>query len=149
MGTKYTKPWDKVRQDYANKWWRENKKQRDNNVGALTEAVYDLSYSPDNERVLNAKFTVERIFNSNILSDREELLLRLRYGMTQDGIYHTLEEAGKEFRVTRERIRQMEMMAFDKIEKFLSDIDTDPIHTPDPKYMPLIPNISLPVYRSH
>ena len=41
------------------------------------------------------------------LSEREEKVLRLRFGL-DDGRARTLEEVGKEFNVTRERIRQIE-----------------------------------------
>ena len=44
------------------------------------------------------------------LTDREEKVIRLRYGI-DDGRNHTLEEVGKEFNVTRERIRQIEAKA--------------------------------------
>ena len=46
------------------------------------------------------------------LSPRYRKVLELRYGLI-DGISHTLEELGKEFGVTRERIRQIESKAFD------------------------------------
>ena len=48
------------------------------------------------------------------LTDREERVLRLRYGL-DDNIFHTLEEVGDEFDVTRERIRQIEAKAIKKI----------------------------------
>ena len=48
------------------------------------------------------------------LTDREERVLRLRYGL-DDGRTHTLEEVGKEFNVTRERIRQIEAKALKKL----------------------------------
>ena len=48
------------------------------------------------------------------LTDREERVLRLRYGL-DDNIFHTLEEVGEEFDVTRERIRQIEAKAIKKI----------------------------------
>ena len=48
------------------------------------------------------------------LTPREEQVLRMRFGLT-DGKAHTLEEVGKEFNVTRERIRQIESKALRKL----------------------------------
>ena len=48
------------------------------------------------------------------LTDREEKVLRLRFGL-EDGRSRTLEEVGKEFNVTRERIRQIEAKALRKL----------------------------------
>lgn len=48
------------------------------------------------------------------LSPREQKILEMRFGLT-DGVTHTLEEVGREFDVTRERIRQIEAKALDKI----------------------------------
>lgn len=48
------------------------------------------------------------------LTDREEKVLRLRFGLL-DGRSRTLEEVGKEFNVTRERIRQIEAKALRKL----------------------------------
>lgn len=48
------------------------------------------------------------------LTEREEKVLRLRFGL-EDGRSRTLEEVGKEFEVTRERIRQIEAKALRKL----------------------------------
>ena len=48
------------------------------------------------------------------LSPREEKIIRLRFGL-EDGSEHTLEEVGQDFRVTRERIRQIEVKALRKL----------------------------------
>jgi RNA polymerase primary sigma factor len=50
------------------------------------------------------------------LSPREQKILEMRFGLI-DGVAHTLEEVGREFDVTRERIRQIEAKALEKIQK--------------------------------
>lgn len=50
----------------------------------------------------------------NTLTDREQKVLKLRFGL-EDGKARTLEEVGKEFDVTRERIRQIEAKALRKL----------------------------------
>ena len=49
------------------------------------------------------------------LTEREEKVLRLRFGL-EDGRSRTLEEVGREFNVTRERIRQIEAKALRKLK---------------------------------
>ena len=49
------------------------------------------------------------------LSPREQKILEMRFGLT-DGVTHTLEEVGREFDVTRERIRQIEAKALERVE---------------------------------
>lgn len=49
------------------------------------------------------------------LSPREQKILEMRFGL-DDGVFHTLEEVGCEFDVTRERIRQIEAKALERIK---------------------------------
>ena len=73
----------------------------------------DKILSPDNEsarRILSDQ--IREILND--LSLKERKILEMRYGLN-DGIMRTLEEVGQEFGVTRERIRQIEAKAHDKI----------------------------------
>jgi len=50
----------------------------------------------------------------NRLPEREAYILKLRYGL-QDGRVHTLEEVGQEIGVTRERVRQLEAQALNRL----------------------------------
>jgi len=49
-----------------------------------------------------------------ILNPRERTIIEMRYGL-QDGHYHTLDEVSSEFKLTRERIRQIEVKALRKL----------------------------------
>jgi RNA polymerase primary sigma factor len=51
------------------------------------------------------------------LSPRERRILEMRFGLI-DSVSHTLEEVGEEFGVTRERIRQIEAKALERIQGF-------------------------------
>lgn len=57
---------------------------------------------------------LDKIFD--LLTDREENVLRMRYGL-DDGKFQTLEEIGEKLHVTRERIRQIEAKALKKLQK--------------------------------
>ncbi|MBL0209692.1 MAG: RNA polymerase sigma factor RpoD [Holophagaceae bacterium] len=59
------------------------------------------------------KETVNSVLHT--LTEREEKVLRMRFGVGDDTSEHTLEEVGSEFAVTRERIRQIESKALRKI----------------------------------
>jgi RNA polymerase primary sigma factor len=50
------------------------------------------------------------------ISPKEKRILEMRYGLI-DGVQHTLEEVGKEFGVTRERIRQIEAKVHEKLRQ--------------------------------
>lgn len=52
---------------------------------------------------------------SSVLNSREERIVRLRFGIGRER-EHTLEEVGQEFKVTRERIRQIEVKAIKKLK---------------------------------
>jgi len=59
------------------------------------------------------KEQIEKILNT--LSHREREVIKLRFGIS-DGYMHTLEDIGKRFNITRERIRQIEAIALRKLQ---------------------------------
>ena len=74
----------------------------------------DTIASPDmdaSRRILNEQMT--EILEE--LSPKERKILEMRNGLTEEGICYTLEEVGREFGVTRERIRQIEAKALERI----------------------------------
>jgi len=74
----------------------------------------------DDEALSPSEATHKQILKENIhkmlqyLSPREKKIITMRFGLI-DGIGHTLEEVGKEFNVTRERIRQIEAKVLQKL----------------------------------
>ena len=85
----------------------------DSMLGDFIEDEKMLSPSQEAARKLLKDHITEILID---LMPREQKILRMRFGL-DDGITHTLEEVGKEFGVTRERIRQIEAKALEKIRQ--------------------------------
>lgn len=60
------------------------------------------------------KENLETVLNE-ALTDRERAIIKMRFGLDEDGTPKTLEDVGKKFDVTRERIRQIEAKALKKL----------------------------------
>lgn len=79
----------------------------------------------DTETVMPHQVASRKLLKNHVgevlreLTPREQKILKIRFGL-EDGVTHTLEEVGKEFGVTRERIRQIEAKALEKIRQHTS-----------------------------
>ncbi len=80
----------------------------------LGDFLEDKSTGSPNESLLNQDLTTQVERALGMLSPKEKEILRLRFGIGEEG-EHTLEEVGKRFAVTRERIRQIEAKALRKL----------------------------------
>jgi RNA polymerase primary sigma factor len=85
--------------------------EEDSHLGDLLE---DRSLVSPTDAVININLreTTEQVLNT--LTPREERIIKMRFGL-EDGTEHTLEEVGRCFSVTRERIRQIEAKALRKL----------------------------------
>ncbi|MBI4030034.1 RNA polymerase sigma factor RpoD [Candidatus Berkelbacteria bacterium] len=77
----------------------------------------------DKESLSPEEQSIYRLLSGHIveflqyLTPREQKILRMRFGLNEEARTHTLEEVGREFDVTRERIRQIEAKALEKLKK--------------------------------
>ncbi len=86
--------------------------EEDSHLGDFVEDEGALS-PPESAAFMLLKKQLEEVLDT--LTDREKKVLALRFGL-DDGRSRTLEEVGKEFGVTRERIRQIEAKALRKLK---------------------------------
>ncbi|MBU1289989.1 sigma-70 family RNA polymerase sigma factor [Patescibacteria group bacterium] len=87
--------------------------EEDSNLGAFVEDKKTISPAKVAARKMLKKRLKEILVD---LSLREQKILEMRFGL-KDNITHTLEEVGHEFGVTRERIRQIEAKALERIRQ--------------------------------
>ena len=80
----------------------------------LGDFIEDINVSAPQDAATFTMLKEQLLSVLDTLTPREEMVLRLRYGI-DDGHPRTLEEVGKEFGVTRERIRQIEAAALRKL----------------------------------
>lgn len=91
-------------------------------VGDEDEESVLADFIPDEESIAPSVSAARRILKDHLmeiitdLTPREQKILEMRFGLN-DGVMHTLEEVGKVFNVTRERIRQIEAKALEKIRQ--------------------------------
>ncbi|MEK7584719.1 MAG: RNA polymerase sigma factor RpoD [Patescibacteria group bacterium] len=77
----------------------------------------ERTITPD--RVASLQLLKDHVLNIiRDLTPREQKILAMRFGLA-DGVAHTLEEVGQEFGVTRERIRQIEAKALERMQQHL------------------------------
>jgi RNA polymerase primary sigma factor len=86
----------------------------DGDESSLGDFIEDKSAEDPSNRTAFGLLKAKLIDVLTSLSERERQVLELRFGLS-DGYPRTLEEVGKQFRVTRERIRQIEAKALRKI----------------------------------
>ncbi|MEJ2108842.1 MAG: sigma-70 family RNA polymerase sigma factor, partial [Acidobacteriota bacterium] len=87
----------------------------DNKDAVLNKFIEDkTAVSPDEDVMKN---NLREVTNSALetLSSREQEIVRMRYGLNENGKEYTLQEVGEIFQVTRERIRQIEEKALFKL----------------------------------
>jgi RNA polymerase primary sigma factor len=84
----------------------------DSNLGDFIEDTSVISPAHSATKAM-LKDEVNQVLST--LTKREALVIKLRFGLTEDGCPRTLEEVGAFFKVTRERIRQIEAKALRKL----------------------------------
>jgi RNA polymerase primary sigma factor len=89
----------------------------DEEFNTLAELIEDTEAVSPEYRAILALLPDKINEISQILTKRERLVIRLRYGMTDDGLPRTLDEVGEIIQVSRERVRQIEQKALRKLRK--------------------------------
>jgi RNA polymerase primary sigma factor len=80
----------------------------------LSDFIEDRAVVSPAEAAINLNLKEQTVHLLHTLSAREEKVVKMRFGL-EDGLEHTLEEVGRSFAVTRERVRQIEAKALRKL----------------------------------
>ena len=84
-------------------------------------AVEDLQAPQPQEALVREELTLTMERLLSMLNERQQRILRLRFGM-EDGVNHSLEDIGNIIGISKERVRQLEKQAMDKLKKLGADM---------------------------
>ena len=98
------------------------------NENSLSNTIPDEATPDPSTGMQNRELLENALASLNILSDKELKILAMRFGLN-GGEEQTLEEIGKNFSVSRERVRQLQEIALTKLRRQLTD-DTGDHHIP-------------------
>ena len=84
--------------------------------GALRALLEDVQAPQPYEELVRRELeqTIQALLST--LNDRQQQILRLHFGM-EDGTCYSLEEIGRMLNISKERVRQIERQAMDKLQK--------------------------------
>ncbi len=90
--------------------------EEDDHSTLIGDFIQD-EFTPGPDQLTYAKITKDHLWRIlEDLTDREKKIVEMRFGLT-DGVVHTLEEVGREFVITRERVRQIEAKALERMRQ--------------------------------
>ena len=94
---------------------------RDGEDASLQMLLEDMQAPQPQEELIRRELAslLEGLMQS--LTQRQQQVLRLHFGM-EDGVSHSLEDISKELQVSKERVRQIERQAMDKLKKLGADL---------------------------
>ena len=98
----------------------------DPNSSPVAEVVADENAASPFEQLREKTETVLIHQLVKQLPEREARIIRFRFGLDSGG-ERTLEDVGRKFKLTRERIRQLQNLALSKLRKMLEDPDAMPV----------------------
>ena len=84
--------------------------------GTLALLLEDLQAPQPQEELVRRELKEALDGLMSMLNSRQQQILRLRYGM-EDGVCRSLEEIGKMLGISKERVRQIERQAMDKLQR--------------------------------
>ncbi len=96
----------------------------DEGAGELIDIIEDVEAIPPSHEVSENMLNQDMLDLLEILDEREQDIIRTRFGLLGDSP-KTLEEIGKKYRLTRERVRQIESRAIKKMKVFLKQQQRD------------------------